>query len=1600
MRRFINRLLANSKRSLARRRLLAAKHARRQLGCEPLEARRQLASITLTLDANMLLSLVDSEQPEEIANDLVTITDDGEFLEINLGADSVFNSNSTDFGMSGGDVVYSSDNTVATIAKSLIASISIVLDDADSGVEPGDIVTWGLADGFLLPAITLPTALVTANAVNFRDNLALEGNLTITADSIAVDGSIQGPYNLAVVGADATFSGQLGSPTVPLGDGGGFSLTLDGGVVDPLTPSATGAFNFAADVYLASGATATANTDVAFNGDFTSVAGEVVLEGNVSVGGNLFQSEGAVTLGTAGADPLNSLRITSESPTRIHSLTAGVTVHAATILESDLEIEAADDGIELNGPVDGHSLGAQSLVLSSTGITKINGAIGGDIDLRDVATDAAGSTDLAANITVLGGNITFNDPVTLASDVTLKGGSGSQIEFNETLSGSPDGGNSLILDNPNGSYFRKAVGAGAPVGDDTGPAITILNGAAEFENTVATGSGIVQDDAAGVVTFRGAVDLGAGDVDSDFSGSVVLAGITFTSAGHVAFGNDSSDTLRIQDASTVITEPTGGTGTTFTVNATTTLAADLAIQAGAGDIVLNGTVNDAEANTHNLTLNSAGATSINAEIGGVRGLRSLVTDGVGADEEITHIAANVSVGTGGVSFHDAVQLTGDIHLVVTTGNASFAKTVMGGDLLSLDVDGATTFDMDVGGTEAGEAIGDGTGEALVILSAGTTTFGGDVVTNSGIRQAATAGLVVFSAYVTVGEGDSADGVGSIFDGDVELQGTTFTAGREVRFGAFAGGGAAAGDNTLTLSTGPVAIRTVANDGGIVFAAAIDGANTLTLAAHGAGGIQFLAVVGGDVPPSALTIEDADTALFQLDATLQDEVDVTTAGLISVNRTLSSLAHSIKLQTTMGGSIAFEALSAAVRVDLRSDDAVQLVLPDRIPTDIAAPELRITANNGIGAAAPLKTAVAWLAASNASMGDIRVLNAGPETLNIDVIDDLLGVSNTAAGAAVTLRNGTSIAVLQPVIANGAVTLTANGTADGNFILVAADITSEASTVSLSSGDDMTVDSSKTIRAAGKITLAGDTASVDGSEITIFGSVITTATAPESILIVTGGGSDNIWIPGRLQTSSPTADAIAISTGMGDDLLAIDSNGGTATSGGSVAGILSRLTYRSGTGTDSLTLDNSGRTIAQSVTITPLANLAGLFAGSIGAGVSDSYFATGVYLSYDSVENVTLSTGGANDTINATAFFDSATARRTNFVFAENPANLDTDTLLLNYTRFPENSSPYVLATTAQGRALAGVDSSGRQFGSLRWDDIESIQAVIPRIVGTVPGDALFLAGRTLFNDIARYTGTTEAVTLSVNGIHFESHAGVQKLIAYGRSGNDRITVDNPAIDIPVEFRGEQGADYLSGGAANDLILGDLETDTTGGKDTIFGQGGDDTLRGFAANDLIHGNLGNDSIDGGNGNDVLYGNEGQDIIRGGAGNDALYGVSGNDVLLGEAGSDKLYAGPQRSLLIGGTGSDYLYGQAGDILVGGHVSNTGNDAFLSEALNAWVSGTSPGPITQANRDTIRLKLGARTDTERDYLTGSTTTSVLDWFFASATDVFTRRASTDFLN
>jgi Ca2+-binding RTX toxin-like protein len=57
--------------------------------------------------------------------------------------------------------------------------------------------------------------------------------------------------------------------------------------------------------------------------------------------------------------------------------------------------------------------------------------------------------------------------------------------------------------------------------------------------------------------------------------------------------------------------------------------------------------------------------------------------------------------------------------------------------------------------------------------------------------------------------------------------------------------------------------------------------------------------------------------------------------------------------------------------------------------------------------------------------------------------------------------------------------------------------------------------------------------------------------------------------------------------------------------------------------------------------------------------------------------------------------------------------------------------------------------------------------------------------------------------------------------------------------------------------------------------VYGDAGNDILRGGAGNDTLDGGSGSDRIEGGAGNDVLLGGTGSDTLSGGAGNDTMTG-----------------------------------------------------------------------------------------------------------------------------
>jgi autotransporter-associated beta strand protein len=123
--------------------------------------------------------------------------------------------------------------------------------------------------------------------------------------------------------------------------------------------------------------------------------------------------------------------------------------------------------------------------------------------------------------------------------------------------------------------------------------------------------------------------------------------------------------------------------------------------------------------------------------------------------------------------------------------------------------------------------------------------------------------------------------------------------------------------------------------------------------------------------------------------------------------------------------------------------------------------------------------------------------------------------------------------------------------------------------------------------------------------------------------------------------------------------------------------------------------------------------------------------------------------------------------------------------------------------------------------------------------------------------------------------------------------------------------------------------------------------------------------------------LYGDAGDDRVKGGA---------GNDVLLGGAGDDLLVGGQGRDLLIGGVGSDRLVGNADDdILIAGTTDYDGAVTALGAIMAEWTAAHSYADRIANLRGFLTTDGAAATvhdDGVRDVLTGS---AGQDWFFAN---------------
>ncbi len=167
--------------------------------------------------------------------------------------------------------------------------------------------------------------------------------------------------------------------------------------------------------------------------------------------------------------------------------------------------------------------------------------------------------------------------------------------------------------------------------------------------------------------------------------------------------------------------------------------------------------------------------------------------------------------------------------------------------------------------------------------------------------------------------------------------------------------------------------------------------------------------------------------------------------------------------------------------------------------------------------------------------------------------------------------------------------------------------------------------------------------------------------------------------------------------------------------------------------------------------------------------------------------------------------------------------------------------------------------------------------------------------------------------------------------FGGSGNDQIEGNQGrdrifGLDGDDELSGGAGDDFVAGGTGDDRIYGDAGNDVLRGgddADELFGGEGNDLLLADGGNDISRGGDGDDFVfDFAGSDNLIFGESGNDVLRGGVGNDEIHGGDGNDRLFGGDGDDSLYGDGNVDLLNGGKGDDGLFGGIGlqDRLIGG--------------------------------------------------------------------------------
>ncbi|OYX77020.1 MAG: hypothetical protein B7Y82_11695 [Sphingomonadales bacterium 32-65-25] len=740
--------------------------------------------------------------------------------------------------------------------------------------------------------ISLSGAITTDGTQTYNGNVTLTGNTSLIGTDITLNQTVKSGNSasaLTVTGSGTTtFAGTVGAGTGSAlasltVDGSGTTLLTGGSVTttgaqnfgnaltlgeNAVLTTAGGAVSFAEVIDSATSSAARNLTVDAGSGavTFTKALGatEALADVTDAVLGNGDVTDtvtGVTTLNVSGASSIGASLIDTAS---------SQTYTGAITLTRNAELKGV--GLELLGAVDG----AQALILTDSGTTKISGAVGVGTELASLEVKGDGTVKLAGGTVKTSGTQTYSKAVALLVDTTLEG---STVSTGSTLTGLGDSGNySLTVtgdaafgDGTDADSFTDltslSVSGNATLnlaaittsgtqtysGDvslaqavsltTTSDANVSINGTLNggFDFTATTGTGNVRlTGAVGGSTRLGTLHLANGGL-TIFGSSVTAASLTTDTNGSMVLGGDVTTT------------------TSQTYNDAVFLIGNVTLTGT--NIALNHTV-DSDGTARRLTVTDSGTTTFGRTVGADSVLASLTVNGGG-----TTLLNGGSVSTtDGQTFVNALTLGADTNLTTTSGGVFIFTTVNSAEVLSGQ------------STPASLSITAGQDGIRFLKAVGQEIYTGA----NGAQTGALGAVTLNSSGLTVIGRFNAASVVTDATGSVELSGGVTTTGIQTYNEAVV----FTGDRVLT-GTDIAFNDTLKSLGTVAGALTVTGSGTTTFAGTvGAGTGSALA---------SLTVNGSGT-------TLLSGGSVTTTGAQNFGNALTLGANAVL--TTAGGAVSF------------------------------------------------------------------------------------------------------------------------------------------------------------------------------------------------------------------------------------------------------------------------------------------------------------------------------------------------------------------------------------------------------------------------------------------------------------------------------------------------------------------------------------------------------------------------------------------------------------------------------------------------------------------------------------------------------------------------